>query len=622
MFATQTSQTSTSKINKKPVPFSEWQHPSLLVKFGEPIRVNFKEIYFQILFYLFIAALSFYFGNYPSNARDLFETVLPKLQAENILFYTGNCISILSIAISFVSLLYLIPSTPMPPLSLTDQQKRLLGLYGSVPTEIESIPSSLEEKKLVPETTATSKPSTPTISLYSNSQSPHLTALKTESSPIPSSFASDGFLSTLNSPGTSFVSSVPLTSLDSSFSSSMTDSNVISPSMSSRQMLISSPSSSPSGRSVLFSTSPTSSSLRPRSSLQSLTSIPDTTMKDEELMHEKSLETLVSNQESRDSLRSRIDASFALAVIDPPPNLPTYQPTNRSSPRTLTSGRTTSQSKDLDYSNVLAAQELLEKLNISEDLLEEWTGRMRLWIVNYILKPLSKRIEMMESMGFNRNLFVPFSSVATSQSVPSMFMLAPSQQSTLPKDLGSSLLYPRMASTISSETMDPLLGNVMKVLEISQREYLVQRIKELAAGNCMANFKWNTSAKPMEKEKAAELPTDAKIIILLFCAFMDLKLPKQPLFEEKPFSSKHFIASTDKPDASGRSVVIFERSVQPPHFQIESSNPNETWPVEQGRNNLFHTLILFIYCVKIKFSGYLDQISLENKDIQLLSVIS
>ena len=88
----------------------------------------------------------------------------------------------------------------------------------------------------------------------------------------------------------------------------------------------------------------------------------------------------------------------------------------------------------------------------------------------------------------------------------------------------------------------------------------------------------------------------------------------------KPFSSKHLIVYPDNPDTT-KSVIIYQRHIHPPHFEVVSSHPSETWPVFQGRNNLFQALVLFVYCVKSKLSGYLDQMYLGNKHINLLSVV-
>ncbi len=57
------------------------------------------------------------------------------------------------------------------------------------------------------------------------------------------------------------------------------------------------------------------------------------------------------------------------------------------------------------------------------------------------------------------------------------------------------------------------------------KEYLIQRIIELSDGPYLQRFIWNGGGKWRGKEWTPELPTDAQILIHLFCTFLDLKLP-------------------------------------------------------------------------------------------------
>jgi len=149
----------------------------------------------------------------------------------------------------------------------------------------------------------------------------------------------------------------------------------------------------------------------------------------------------------------------------------------------------------------------------------------------------------------------------------------------------------------------------MNVLGCSSREYLIQRIKELATGSCMATFKWNGGGKWKSKEWTSELPTDSQIVIHLFCVYMDTQLPRSP--SGKPFTSQYFVVFPDTPDAIPSHVKIYQQHIHPPHFKVVYGK-GEIWETFQGRNNLFHALVLFVFCVQNRLDGYLGSLKLSQ----------
>jgi len=165
------------------------------------------------------------------------------------------------------------------------------------------------------------------------------------------------------------------------------------------------------------------------------------------------------------------------------------------------------------------------------------------------------------------------------------------------------------------------LERYFEVLGSTSRQYLIDRIRVLAKGSYLTSFNWNGGGMWNKKPWTTEFLTDSQIVLHLFCTFMDNAMPDQQTFNGKPFTNRHLVITPGTPDSTKTSVIIYQRHIHPPHFEIVSSQPNETWEVFQGRNNLFHSLMLFIYCVQKKFSSHLDQISLANPRIRLLSVI-
>lgn len=58
----------------------------------------------------------------------------------------------------------------------------------------------------------------------------------------------------------------------------------------------------------------------------------------------------------------------------------------------------------------------------------------------------------------------------------------------------------------------PSLSTLIQFLEITpNQEYLVKRIRELAKGGCMSDFKWNGGSRHNGKEWDPSLPTDSAV---------------------------------------------------------------------------------------------------------------
>lgn len=58
----------------------------------------------------------------------------------------------------------------------------------------------------------------------------------------------------------------------------------------------------------------------------------------------------------------------------------------------------------------------------------------------------------------------------------------------------------------------PSLSTLIQFLEVTpNQEYLVKRIRELAKGGCMSDFKWNGGSSHNGKEWDYSLPTDSAV---------------------------------------------------------------------------------------------------------------
>ncbi|PSN57009.1 Transmembrane protein 209 [Blattella germanica] len=142
----------------------------------------------------------------------------------------------------------------------------------------------------------------------------------------------------------------------------------------------------------------------------------------------------------------------------------------------------------------------------------------------------------------------------------------------------------------------PTLVSLVPFLELSpNQEYLVTRIRE-------------------------HLPTDSAIIMHLFATYLDsqlLPLPQNP--DGRPFTTQHFAKTPDKPPQGKNTLAIYQVQINPPHYVLIDGE--DTLEVLKGRNNLFHTLLLFLRQVNTKEHGMLGRVNLGSTGINLLWVI-
>jgi hypothetical protein len=213
------------------------------------------------------------------------------------------------------------------------------------------------------------------------------------------------------------------------------------------------------------------------------------------------------------------------------------------------------------------------------------------------------------------------------------------------------------------------LNNLLSFLSITtHQEYLVQRLKELSQGGALRCLKWNGGGRFKGNEWTDKLPTDSELIMGFFAAYMDSRLPanfrntalsggNQHLgseassmshyIEDKPFTGVIYITlpETSPQDrrrgdsnihqnlahkahsqqtslsSSTRSIVILQSSERPPHFFLQLDG-KERVEISAGRNNLFHTLLFFLYHIKSKESGQLGRINLGISGVNMLWVIN
>ncbi|XP_061187814.1 transmembrane protein 209-like [Saccostrea echinata] len=246
---------------------------------------------------------------------------------------------------------------------------------------------------------------------------------------------------------------------------------------------------------------------------------------------------------------------------------------------------------DNDQSNSFSGDDVWSKRGVTEDDLFLWIERLRKWICQTIVAPLRKEIEEVNA-GLRRI----------------------GSEDTEIGEVGVSTLK-QLALTKGPYV--PTLNAIVPYLDFSSnQEYLVKRIKDLGKDGCMSEFCWN-SGGDYGKEWGEHLPTDAALVMHLFCTYMDSRLPAQPKYPDgKTFTSQHFVKTPDKPNLEKEDTVcIYQSSINPPHFQVVFGKTVHKLP--KGRNNMFQALLLFLHHIDTKEHGMLGRVSLGMSGINI-----
>nr|XP_034375615.1 transmembrane protein 209 isoform X3 [Arvicanthis niloticus] len=165
----------------------------------------------------------------------------------------------------------------------------------------------------------------------------------------------------------------------------------------------------------------------------------------------------------------------------------------------------------------------------------------------------------------------------------------------------------------------PTLNAIVQYLDLTpNQEYLFERIKELSQGGCMSSFRWNRGGDFKGRKWDTDLPTDSAIIMHVFCTYLDSRLPPHPKYPDgKTFTSQHFVQTPNKPDVTNENVFcIYQSAVNPPHYELIYQR--HVYNLPKGRNNMFHTLLMFLYIIKTKESGMLGRVNLGLSGVNIL----
>lgn len=267
-----------------------------------------------------------------------------------------------------------------------------------------------------------------------------------------------------------------------------------------------------------------------------------------------------------------------------------YQIATRT-PQSSTTTRDTSQ-ESCSYS----ANEVWNRLHVTESNLYTWTERMRKWLALTILAKLAEEIP---------NINKTVKSIGSEDSLIGEVSIATLKQVVLTK--GSRV---------------PTLNSVIPYLDLtSNQEYLVKRISDLGKDGCMSEFSWNRGGC-YGKEWGEHLPNDASLVMHLFGTYMDSRLPVHPKYpDQRTFTSQYVMKTPNKPDLNKKdNLYIYQTSINPPHFQVIIGE--HVWNLPKGRNNMFQALLMFLYHIKTKEHGMLGRVNLGLSGVNILWILN
>ncbi|XP_031843769.1 transmembrane protein 209 [Nomia melanderi] len=250
---------------------------------------------------------------------------------------------------------------------------------------------------------------------------------------------------------------------------------------------------------------------------------------------------------------------------------------------------------------MLGVLDVWRKYRIDPNKVNEWTANLRMWISKTVVERVAMEIDNVCSALVRHGL-----------------------SDSQPGHVGLDRLR-KLAQAPFLVTAIPTLPTLVPFLELSNnQEYLINRIKVLAKGGSMSEFKWNGGGFHNGKEWDSSLPTDSAIIMHLVSTYMDTQL-EAPLDQPdaRPFTSRYMARSgMTLPRSKGPIIVC--QSINPPHYSFAhngDSLPNDYEEMQRGRNNLFHTLLLFLYIIKTRDHGMLGRVNLGTSGINVLWVI-
>ncbi|KAH8257171.1 hypothetical protein KR038_005168, partial [Drosophila bunnanda] len=243
---------------------------------------------------------------------------------------------------------------------------------------------------------------------------------------------------------------------------------------------------------------------------------------------------------------------------------------------------------------------------ISTDKLSQYVANLRFWMSTTILQRLVKEINHVDDVFRQRGLIdLKIGAV----SLERLRKTAENQQFV--------------------QTCAPMLPMLLPFLDtFSNQEYVVQRIKELSQGSCIADFRWNSGNVHNGQEWGEHLPTDAAILFHLFCVYLDSQLMPLPQGGGRPFHSRYVLMRDEKRSTKdivsavhnkAHCAILCTSNQLNPKFNFISDK--ELHNCVYDRNNLFYVIIQFLIYMRQHQESALEGVNLGKSGINIMCVV-
>uniref|UniRef100_A0A1J3DPQ1 Transmembrane protein 209 n=1 Tax=Noccaea caerulescens TaxID=107243 RepID=A0A1J3DPQ1_NOCCA len=173
-------------------------------------------------------------------------------------------------------------------------------------------------------------------------------------------------------------------------------------------------------------------------------------------------------------------------------------------------------------------------------------------------------------------------------------------------------------------------------------DYTVQRIRELAEGTCVKNYEYNGRADVRERNKkwSLEPPTDAHLLLYLFCAYLEhpkwmlhldpssytgTQASRNPLFlgvlpPKERFPEKYIAVVSGVPSTlhPGACVLAVDKQ-SPPTFALYWDKKVQF--TLQGSAALWDSMLLMCHRIKVGYGGVVRGMNLASSALDILQVV-
>jgi hypothetical protein len=108
------------------------------------------------------------------------------------------------------------------------------------------------------------------------------------------------------------------------------------------------------------------------------------------------------------------------------------------------------------------------------------------------------------------------------------------------------------------------------ITNLERQQYVLQRLFMLSRDRNLDRFRWNKGSSWKAQEWNEILPTDAEILMNVFCCMLDNMLPADSE-RDRPFWRSYFLSRTPLqplPSSFRNRLFLVHTHAKPPHFKV------------------------------------------------------